>query len=438
MVGVGAAVCVAVVFLFSDIHKNRKILGGVFVVAVGLVVLSLWKTPSFFRSVIKGNGEPCSSRISSMISDGTSVKITLDSGKMVTLRWDADATVYEFEALNENGKKIEMTGDSFSGVKLKGDAYQGLLFEATKRQITYQEQKTYFDVLRLTVDDKYSWDFAMLGVGLRYINGVGKPDMLHYVESFGMEGHYDFASNRGYIWSRTFPLLKRTLLLGVGRDNFAPLDGNIIMEMSTELGFAIVDRMLGGGGKPLEKNREFTEIELTIIERIMVVCTNLLVEPWHTVQVLEPMLERIETNSQFAQFVTPNEMTSIVTMSIKIGEVEGLMNVCIPYAVLEPVIDKVNTKYWYSTSVATGDGTYRDYLEESLQRAQIPVRAIMGRSAISVNDFIHLQPGDIIKVNTRLEDELDVYVGNIKKFSAIPGAYEDSYAVKIKSIYREE
>ena len=64
----------------------------------------------------------------------------------------------------------------------------------------------------------------------------------------------------------------------------------------------------------------------------MVVCTNLLVEPWHTVQVLEPMFERIETNSQFAQFVTPNEMTSIVTMSIKIGEVEGLMNVCIPYA----------------------------------------------------------------------------------------------------------
>ena len=221
MVGVGAAVCVAVLFLFSDIHKNRKILCGVFVVAVGLVALFLWKNPTFFRSVIKGNGEPCSSHISSMISDGTSVKITLHSGKMITLRWDADATVYEFEALNENGKKIEMTGDSFSGVKLKGDAYQGLLFEATKRQITYQEQKTYFDVLRLTVDDKYSWDFAMLGVGLRYINGVGKPDMLHYVESFGMEGHYDFASNRGYIWSRTFPLLKRALLLGVGQDNFA-------------------------------------------------------------------------------------------------------------------------------------------------------------------------------------------------------------------------
>ena len=230
--------------------------------------------------------------------------------------------------------------------------------------------------------------------------------------------------------------LSNPVLLGV--INFAPLEGNIIMEMSTGLGYTIVDRMLGGGGQPLEKNREFTEIELTIIERIMVVCTNLLVEPWQTVQQLEPMLERIETNSQFAQFVTPNEMTSIITMSIKVGDVEGLMNICIPFAVLEPVIDKVNTKYWYSTSTETENGAYRDYIEESLQRAHVPVRAIMGRSAISVNDFIHLQPGDIIKVNTKLEDELDVYVGNIKKFSAIPGAYEDSYAVKIKSIYREE
>ena len=230
--------------------------------------------------------------------------------------------------------------------------------------------------------------------------------------------------------------LSNPVILGVV--NFAPLDGNIIMEVSTEIGFAVVDRMLGGGGKPLEKNREFTEIELTIIERIMVVCTNLLVEPWHTVQVLEPMLERIETNSQFAQFVSPNEMTSIVTMNIKVGDVEEVMNICIPYAVVEPVIDKINTKYWYSTAEIKDDDKYRELIEDNIHKAKIPVRAIMGRSAISVNDFIHLQPGDIIKLNTKIEDEMDVYVGNIKKFSALPGAHDDAYAVKIKSVYREE
>ncbi len=231
--------------------------------------------------------------------------------------------------------------------------------------------------------------------------------------------------------------LSNPVLLGVV--NFAPLEGNVIMELATGLGYAIVDRMMGGEGQPLDKNREFTEIELTIIERIMVICINLLIDPWESVvENLEPMLERVETNSQFAQFVTPSEMTSIVTMSIKIGNVEGLMNVCIPYAVLEPVIDKVNTKYWYSSVQVKDDSVYRELMEDSIQKAKIPVRAIMGKSAISVNDFIHLQPGDIIKVNTRIEDELDVYVGNIKKFSAIPGAHEDSYAVKIKTIFREE
>lgn len=230
--------------------------------------------------------------------------------------------------------------------------------------------------------------------------------------------------------------LSNPVLLGVV--NFMPLEGNIIIEMASGLGYTIVDRMLGGSGVPLEKAREFTEIELTIIERIMVVCTNLLVEPWHNVQVLEPMLERIETNSQFAQFVSPNEMTSIVTMNIRIGDVEGLFNICIPYAVVEPVIEKINTKYWYSTAEVRDEDVYREIIENGLNRAQIPVRAIMGKSAISVNDFMHLQVGDIIKVDTKIEDELDVYVGNIKKFSALPGAYDDAYAVKIKKVYREE
>ena len=230
--------------------------------------------------------------------------------------------------------------------------------------------------------------------------------------------------------------LSNPVLLGVV--NFAPLEGTIIIEMASSLGYTIVDLMLGGSGVPLDKPREFTEIELSIIQRIMAVCTNLLIEPWANVQSINPTLERIETNSQFAQFVSPNEMTSIVTMNIKVGDVEEVMNICIPYAVVEPVIDKINTKYWYSTAEIKDDDKYRELIEDNIHKAKIPVRAIMGRSAISVNYFIHLQPGDIIKLNTKIEDEMDVYVGNIKKFSALPGAHDDAYAVKIKSVYREE
>ena len=230
--------------------------------------------------------------------------------------------------------------------------------------------------------------------------------------------------------------LSNPVILGVV--NFAPLEGNIIIELSANLGFTIVDRMLGGGGAPLERNRDFTEIELIILERVLEVCTNLLVDPWESVVSIEPRLERIETNSQFAQFISPGEMTAIITMSVKIGSVEGLMNICIPYSCVEPVIDKLNTKYWYSSMKESDSGAYQEVIEDIIDYAKIPVKAMLGRSTISVNDYINIQIGDIIKLDTKVNDELEVYVGNIKKFTALPGATSDSYAVRVTSVIREE
>lgn len=230
--------------------------------------------------------------------------------------------------------------------------------------------------------------------------------------------------------------LSNPVILGVV--NFAPLEGNIIIELSANLGFTIVDRMLGGGGAPLERNRDFTEIELIILERVLEVCTNLLVDPWESVVSIEPRLERIETNSQFAQFISPGEMTAIITMSVKIGSVEGLMNICIPYSCVEPVIDKLNTKYWYSSMKESDSGAYQEVIEDIIDYAKIPVKAMLGRSTISVNDYINIQIGDIIKLDTKVNDELEVYVGNVKKFTALPGATSDSYAVRVTSVIREE
>ncbi len=230
--------------------------------------------------------------------------------------------------------------------------------------------------------------------------------------------------------------LSNPVLLGVV--NFAPLEGNIVVELAANLGYAIVDRMLGGFGKPLERNRDFTEIELVIVERILEVCTNLMVEPWESVEAIEPHLERIETNSQFAQFISPSEMTAIVTMNIKVGDTEGLMNVCIPYTCVEGVIERLNTRYWYSAMKQDSSGAYKDAIEDIIDYAKIPVRAMLGRSSISVNDFANLQTGDVIKLDTKVSDELNVYVGNIKKFTALPGAASNSYAVRLTSVIREE
>ncbi len=242
-------------------------------------------------------------------------------------------------------------------------------------------------------------------------------------------------NSEAVIYSEFMNALSNPVLLGVV--NFSPLKGNIIIEWAPQLGFAIVDRMLGGAGTTLDITREFSEIELAIIERIFANCVNLLREPWKNVLSVEPRLERIETNTQFAQFISPSEMIAIVSINIKVGDVEGLMTVCLPYITMEPIMDKLNTRFWFST-LSEKDPSYEIALEGMLKKTAIPVVTELGRSTISVNDFVNLQKGDIIKLNTKIDDELDVYVGRIKKFKALPGSASDKYAVRVTSIIREE
>ncbi len=230
--------------------------------------------------------------------------------------------------------------------------------------------------------------------------------------------------------------LSNPVLLGIV--NFSPLKGSIIIELATSIGYAMIDRMLGGAGEPLEKMRDFSEIELSILERVYNIIVNQLIEPWSNVIKLSPRLERIETNSQFAQIISPSEMIAIVTINVKMGDVEGLMNICLPFLTLEDVMDKLNTKFWFSTMQSDDNQNYSEVIETAIAKAPIPIRAILGKSSISVLDFINIQKGDIIKLDTQMDDPMDIYVGNIIKFKARPGALSDKYAVKVTEIIKEE
>ena len=81
---------------------------------------------------------------------------------------------------------------------------------------------------------------------------------------------------------------------------------------------------------------------------------------------------------------------------------------------------------------------YEQFLEVMVRKVDVPVKAVLGKSVITVNDFVNIQVGDIIRLDSKVDDELDVYVGNIKKFTAVPGASKEAYAVRVTSVIREE
>ena len=109
---------------------------------------------------------------------------------------------------------------------------------------------------------------------------------------------------------------------------------------------------------------------------------SLLPEPWSSVCEISPRLERIETNSQFAQIISPTEMIALVTLHIKIGDVEGLMNICLPYLTLESVMDKLNTKFWYSNLQEHDDKQYTDAIEALISKSEDSCKSGFGETVL--------------------------------------------------------
>ena len=218
--------------------------------------------------------------------------------------------------------------------------------------------------------------------------------------------------------------------------DFNPFKGSIILDLSSSIGYSMIDRILGGTGRTISKTRDFTEIEVILLSKIMEKLVTRLEEPWKQVCDIRPHLEKVETNSQFAQIMSPNEMVALVTLSIKVGDIEGLMNFCIPYIVIEPIVGKLNTKHWFST-IESNDGQYKPFVEKHLEEARVPISVIVGKTNITVDEFINIQVGDVIPLDSYVTSDFKVKVGDLTKFYAKPGINKGKNAIQITSVIRK-
>ena len=220
LLGVVGAALVAVLFLFADVRKNRIWLGGIGGMAVLAIVFVLWWKPGILDRFTETAISSCDYTISSIETTEDSFTITLDSGKTIKGDMRADGTIYDFDLTDGDGKALAVSGDLAYGATIGGEGYEGVSLWSDERQLTDGDVTNNYDILQISTDKECSWDLLKQNGTLYYINGLGKLDRLRKVESWGFEHQYDLATNRGYIWSRTLPLLKETIFLGKGADNF--------------------------------------------------------------------------------------------------------------------------------------------------------------------------------------------------------------------------
>ena len=215
--------------------------------------------------------------------------------------------------------------------------------------------------------------------------------------------------------------------------NMDPLKGNAVLEIAPEITFIMIDRLFGGSGDTGGKvNRDLTDIEQSVMEGIIVRILANMREAWTQVIDLRPRLQQIETNPQFAQIVPPTEMVILVTLEIKIGEEAGMMNICIPYITIEPIISKLSSQFWFSSVRRSSTTQYLGTLKEKLSDVEMELIAEVGSMNVPIRDVVNLQIGDVIRFNTtKVGDPLVLSVGSRKKFYCQPGVVGKQRAVQI-------
>jgi flagellar motor switch protein FliM len=216
-----------------------------------------------------------------------------------------------------------------------------------------------------------------------------------------------------------------------------PLEGRMVLEVHPNVAFAMLDRLLGGLGAAPSKIGALTEIETIIMERIFSRAFESLQEAWKTIVDINPRMEGLETNPQFMQIVSPNETIALISLSTKIGDTSGMINLCIPHVVIEPIMPKLSVHHWFVSQKKSRAPEEVDALRNRVNKAKLPIIAELGESQITIREFLGLSVGDVISLNKPVQDGLQIRIGDRLKYIGSPGTVKDRIAVQIDEIVSE-
>ncbi len=211
---------------------------------------------------------------------------------------------------------------------------------------------------------------------------------------------------------------------------FEEMEGKAVVEISPQLLLFIVDRLLGGSGETEIEVREITLIEQNIVQRIISNLINTLNEVWSQVFPLNARFDSFETDPQFVQIARSSETIAIIFFEVKVRGAVYPMNVGFPYFVLEPILQKLSSQTFFSTSKKVSDDELR-MMEERLKATNIQLSAVFNETNIRVSEFLSLRKDDIIQLDKSINEELVIQVGKRTKMFGVPGRSGRKMAVQV-------
>ncbi len=226
--------------------------------------------------------------------------------------------------------------------------------------------------------------------------------------------------------------------ISVGVFEFEPLSGQILLGISFEVISCIVNRMLGGVGTIDAQTRELTDIEKALAKKVINIIIKQLEDSWNAIIPVSGKFISLDDNYQSIQVATAGEIVALLTFEVQIqGKHFGLFSICFPYPVLEAVLGHLSTQHIFQTKGLVASNDERMKMISKINTSNVDVRVQFGQCSITLDDFLQLSEGDILKLDNRVQDDLIVKINGEKKFFARPGTLKDKVCVKITDVYDE-
>jgi len=203
-----------------------------------------------------------------------------------------------------------------------------------------------------------------------------------------------------------------------------PLSGQAVLEIEFGLIFTMIDRLLGGPGRSVTRT-SLTDIERPLVKQTVERMFSALKSAWEGIVIVSPGVEGMETSAQFVQIAPPSDIVVTILFEVRIGAARGAMSLCVPYLVLKPITAKLSAQKWFVSTNRKHNPAHKKQLWNQIELTHMDCAIRLGNARLSVQDFLSLRTGDVLRLDHRSDALLPMYVGEHAKFeghSALNGS----------------
>lgn len=207
--------------------------------------------------------------------------------------------------------------------------------------------------------------------------------------------------------------------------------GPALINLGSELVIPMIDLICGGSGEAMRKLRVVTELELAIFQRLSKHLLGRYELAWKETTPIQCTLDSIELNARLIQNIPPHEMVAVITLTVTINKVQGILTVCLPYTTVNALINRPEV----DTGTLAGPSLQQQWHDKQklLSSAELGLAALLGSCEISVAEFLQLQVGDCLSIDTKLGSPVSLTIEGKSAFLAQPGLINNHLAVQIIS-----